>query len=183
MIRAIALALAAGLAAAFVLTPAVSPAAAQGNQQGAGLTVPNLTGSLLQGQQSVGELTDGSVTITRLQERGGQLVASGTLTGTALGQPVTQQFTDVPLALVDPNGGACDILNLDLGPIDLDLLGLVVDLAPVSLDVTALPGPNNLLGNLLCAVTGLLDQDPTGGLGGVLNQLLSIINRLLGGQA
>ncbi|WP_205829549.1 hypothetical protein [Microbacterium sp. MEC084] len=54
---------------------------------------------------------------------------------------------------------ACDILTLDLGPLHLDLLGLVVDLAPVNLDVTAQPGAGNLLGNLLCAVAGLLDRD------------------------
>ena len=48
-------------------------------------------------------------------------------------------------------------------------------------DVTALPGPGKLLGNLLCAVAGLLDQNPAGALNGILNELLGIINRLLGG--
>jgi len=47
--------------------------------------------------------------------------------------------------------------------------------------VTAVPGPGKLLGNLLCAVAGLLNQGPTGSLNGILNDLLGIINRLLGG--
>lgn len=73
---------------------------------------------------------------------------------------------------------ACDVLNLDLGPLHLDLLGLVVDLAPVVLDITAVPGPGNLLGNLLCAVVSLLDFP---GLLGVISQILDAINQILGG--
>jgi hypothetical protein len=38
-------------------------------------------------------------------------------------------------------------------------------------------GPGNLLGNLLCAVAGLLDG---GGPGNLLNNLLRNINRILG---
>jgi hypothetical protein len=57
----------------------------------------------------------------------------------------------------------CDILNLSLGPIELDLLGLVVALdncegGPVTVDITAEPGPGNLLGNLLCGLGGLFDD-------------------------
>ena len=73
---------------------------------------------------------------------------------------------------------ACDVLNLDLGPLHLDLLGLVVDLAPVVLDITAVPGPGNLLGNLLCAVVSLLDFP---GLLGVIGQILDAVNQILGG--
>jgi hypothetical protein len=124
--------------------------------------------------------TEGEVVITRINSQAGQLVADGTLTGTLTdGQAVTQQFRNVPLAIT--SGAVCEILTLDLGPIDLDLLGLVVNLSAVELDVTAESGPGNLLGNLLCAVAGLLDQGGDGGPNGILNQLLSIINRLLNG--
>jgi hypothetical protein len=68
---------------------------------------------------------------------------------------------------------ACGILHLDLGPLFLDLLGLQVDLSEVILDIAAQPGPGNLLGNLLCAVTGLLDSP--GGLARLLNQILGIL--------
>ena len=51
----------------------------------------------------------------------------------------------------------CDILHLNLGPLDLDLLGLVIHLDEVVLDIVAESGAGNLLGNLLCAVAGLLD--------------------------
>jgi len=68
--------------------------------------------------------------------------------------------------------GACDILNLSLGPVDLTLLGLNVHLddcdnGPVTVDITAVPG-GGLLGNLLCGLTDSLNLN--------LNQ----VTRLLG---
>jgi hypothetical protein len=69
----------------------------------------------------------------------------------------------------------CDILHLVLAPLDLDLLGLQVHLSRVVLNIIAVSGAGNLLGNLLCAVTGLLD----GGLGGTLGRLVNLLNRVL----
>jgi hypothetical protein len=70
---------------------------------------------------------------------------------------------------------SCDILHLVLAPLDLDLLGLQVHLDKVVLDIVAATGAGNLLGNLLCAVTGLLDGGPLAGLLGQLNTLLNQI--------
>jgi hypothetical protein len=42
----------------------------------------------------------------------------------------------------------CAVLHLVLGPVHLDLLGLVVDLNKIVLDLTAIPG--TLLGNIFC---------------------------------
>jgi hypothetical protein len=70
----------------------------------------------------------------------------------------------------------CDILNLVLGPLDLDLLGLQVHLDRVVLNIVAESGAGKLLGNLLCAVAGLLD----GGLGGLLGRLTNLLNQILG---
>jgi hypothetical protein len=67
---------------------------------------------------------------------------------------------------------SCDILNLDLGPLHLDLLGLVVDLNEVVLTITGATGAGNLLGSLLCAITGLLNP-----LGDLL-QLTDLLNQL-----
>lgn len=70
----------------------------------------------------------------------------------------------------------CDILNLVLGPLDLNLLGLRVQLDTVRLDITAESGPGNLLGNLLCAVAGLLDfPNLTGVLTNILNAILGAL--------
>jgi hypothetical protein len=73
-------------------------------------------------------------------------------------------------------GGSCDVLHLVLGPLDLDLLGLKVHLDKVVLNIDADRGPGNLLGNLLCAVAGLLDD----GLSGALGRLTRLLNRILG---
>lgn len=81
----------------------------------------------------------------------------------------------------------CDILNLSLGPIDLDLLGLVVILdncegGPVTVDITAVPGEGNLLGNLLCNLAGLLDSPATDltALMNAFNPVAQAIRRLTG---
>ncbi|HEV2873551.1 MAG TPA: hypothetical protein VGW14_00260, partial [Thermoleophilaceae bacterium] len=72
-----------------------------------------------------------------------------------------------------PIPGACEILNLVLRPIHLDLLGLVVRTSRIQVRIDAVPGPGNLLGNLLCAITGLLDPRAT-----AANQLVPALNAI-----
>ena len=107
----------------------------------------------------------------------GQLVANGTLTGTltdpaGAAQQVSQQVA-LPVDTAQSTG-SCQILDLVLGPLDLDLLGLVVHLDTVHLNITAQQGPGNLLGNLLCAVAGLLNGPANN------NALLNLLNQILG---
>jgi hypothetical protein len=147
----------------------------------------NKHGASLSGivQQTIGtNVIDAVVRITKisLAENGGLLV-SGIISGTANGTAFIQAITDVPAELIRggvgtmQGGGACDILALDLGPLHLDLLGLVVDLAPVVLDIVAQTGSGNLLGNLLCAVVRLLDGP---GVFAAIGNLLDQINAILG---
>ena len=70
-----------------------------------------------------------------------------------------------------PAAAVCDILHLVLGPLDLNLLGLRIQLNRVVLDITAITGA--LLGDLLCAISGLLN-------GGLLGQLRDLLNQILG---
>jgi hypothetical protein len=142
------------------------------------------TGTLLQSIPVQGSLPGGGtfqglLTITQLAFQNGQLLATGVLTGTATQgttvTQITQNFTNVPINLTS-SGGQCQILFLDIQPIFLDLLGLQLSLSRITLDLTAVQGPGNLLGNLLCALVGLLDQGgPLSGIENLLNQ----INRLL----
>lgn len=67
------------------------------------------------------------------------------------------------------------ILNLRLGSLDLKLLGLRVQLSQVNLDITAVPGSSNLIGNLLSQVAKLLD-----GNGNALGKLADLLNDILG---
>lgn len=166
------LALSALLALAFVLPTAASAARPATN----GL----LTDIPVVGELANGEAFTGTVTIDEITRVGDQLLFSGTVadaTGAVVGT-----FEDV-VGILTPGGGAarCDILFLDLGPIFLDVLGLQIDLSQIVLDIDAVPGAGNLLGNLLCAVAGLLDGGLFGGgLGNLLDRLLGIINNLLG---
>ena len=82
--------------------------------------------------------------------------------------------TDVLVRLPLTASGTCDILHLELGPLDLDLLGLVVHLDKIVLDIDAESGPGNLLGNLLCGIAGLLDSDAT------LSAVARLLNQLIG---
>jgi len=105
----------------------------------------------------------------------GQLSAVGQLTGTLTNTltGATQTVNQLVTIPVTAAAGTCQILHLELGPLDLNLLGLMVHLDKVVLDITAQSGPGNLLGNLLCSVAHLLDSNGSGqGLVSVLNQLL-----------
>jgi hypothetical protein len=95
-----------------------------------------------------------------------------------LNQAVFIPLTSSP-ALI---GASCNILNLALGPLDLNLLGLQVELddcsgGPVTVDVTATPG-SGLLGDLLCSLANVLNN-PTQSLA-ILRQIIALIGSLLG---
>lgn len=99
---------------------------------------------------------------------------SGVFTDTATPANVTR-FTTQLLGAT----GSCTILHLELGPLDLNVLGLMVHLDKVVLDITAQSGSGNLLGNLLCAVAHLLDDGPFNTILADLTDLLNQIFRIL----
>jgi hypothetical protein len=141
-------------------------------------TIP-VTGTLANGNGAV----DGTMNIQRFATQNGDLVALGTFTGTvtnASGQVLSSGSQQVAVPVdVAASGGSCQILDLVLAPLDLDLLGLQVHLDQVHLNITAQQGPGNLLGNLLCAVAGLLDG-PANPVGALLDQLVALLNQILG---
>jgi hypothetical protein len=85
----------------------------------------------------------------------------------------------------------CPVLHLVLGPVNLNLLGLVVTLGggslanqPIVLDITAVSGSGNLLGNLLCGVSNLLNGTGVTPLTSSLTAgLLNLVNTLLNAPA
>jgi hypothetical protein len=100
------------------------------------------------------------VTITGVTVQNGQLLANGLIGSQAFQTPLTIG--------AQQTGAACPILDLSLGPIDLNLLGLRVLTSPICLEVTAFEG-GGLLGDLLCSVANLLAADTP--LSDVLTQL------------
>lgn len=110
----------------------------------------------------------------------GTLQATGLLTGTltdANGSTLGTVSRTATIPVNTTNAAAapagCGILNLVLGPLNLNLLGLVVTLNQVHLTITAVPGAGNLLGNLLCSVVGLLNG------GGTLSEISALLNSIL----
>ena len=153
-------------ASALATTAAAAPAPALSTSA----LTQSVTGTLADGTGSVA----GTVAVTGFTVVNGVVNAVATFTGSvtdAAGNTVTgtQQIL-IPLTQAS---GSCTILHLDLGPLDLNLLGLMVHLNEVVLDITAQSGPGNLLGNLLCAVAHLLDSNGTAtAVANLLNQLL-----------
>jgi hypothetical protein len=123
----------------------------------------------------------GTFTPSSFSSQDGNLVATGVLTGTVTdtaGNTVgnVTQTVDAPVTIA---AATCQVLNLVLGPLHLDLLGLVVDLNQVHLVITAVQAAGNLLGNLLCAIVHLLDGTPTaGGLAALLNAILALLGQV-----
>jgi hypothetical protein len=167
---------------ALCATVAIAPATA-GAQEPAGLTqVVPVTGKSKSGKQFAG-----TYAIDRFRASNGKLVAVGTLRGRLGQRRVTERLVTLPAALsappaaaqLPPIPNACEILNLVLGPINLDLLGLVIRTNRINLRIDAVPGPGNLLGNLLCAITGLLDPQatPARQQAPALNAILALVPR------
>ncbi|MFD0524412.1 hypothetical protein [Paractinoplanes durhamensis] len=123
----------------------------------------------------------GTFTPTTFTTQGDKVLATGVLTGTVSdvsGAPIGEVTRTVSMP-VTVAAVTCQVLNLVLGPLHLDLLGLVVDLNQVHLVITAVQAAGNLLGNLLCAITHLLDGTPTaGGLAALLNAILALLGQL-----
>ena len=90
---------------------------------------------------------------------------------------------DIPFAApaeisVEQDDGSVTILDVRLGRVDLDLLGLHVDLAPVALEVVATPGEGQVLGNVL---TELLTTDPDAALDALAGPLNEAFATAVGG--
>jgi hypothetical protein len=160
-------------------------------QPAAALSAP-VTGSFTDASGGQGVFS-GTFTPTKFTApNANQVLATGTLTGTLTDSTGTVLGTvtktvssplDTSSSATATPAVACQILDLRIAPINLNLLGLVVHTDTIHLNITAQSGPGNLLGNLLCAVAGLLNGG--GGLGGLgatlsnlLNQIIAILNGL-----
>ena len=178
-------ALAAVAAFALLLVGGAGPAAAQGTSTKLAKTV-KMTGKAKNGKKFTG-----TYTIQRFATKSGKVYAVGKVKGRFKGKRVTKrnvfapvsiarqgaQASQVPPAPIPPSPNACQILRLDVGPIFLDLLGLRVRTLPINALIEGVRGPGNLLGNLLCGITGILD--PQAATPAAPSQLAQVLNALL----
>jgi hypothetical protein len=186
----------------FAATTLALPALADDENNGRGRARGNLaipvTGGTAGSEQlgiPAGSAFTGTFYVQRFIADGGKLWALGTLVGTAAGKDIVvngvqaeTQAASLPTTASAAVPGApegfqlaqapCPILNLTIGPINLNVLGLVVSIPnPIVVNIVAQPGPGNLLGNLLCAIAGLLNQTPT--TNQLLQQIANLLNQIL----
>lgn len=192
-LRVISLAVLLALLSAVVVAPLAGAHHKPGHAQG--ISFP------IEGEGTITEVTDpalgvtegdvarleGTLTVKKFEVQDGTIVAIGTLSGQILDEAgnviSTVEDLAVELPLISLSGqeqnGVCPILELTLGPLDLDLLGLHVHLDTVHLVIEAHPGEGQLLGNLLCAIVGLFDAGaPTNIIKDLLNTLLDLLEWL-----
>lgn len=151
-------------------------ASAAGHQQsGSALVIP---------VTAPGGAFTGTFTLSSFAIQNGQLVANGIVTGTDangvshFGTVTTPVSSTKSTAAPTAAAAVCSILHLVLGPINLNVLGLQVTTNQIVLDISAIPGAGNLLGNLLCDVANLLNNNPTQTLVNLLNQIIAILQGL-----
>jgi hypothetical protein len=141
------------------------------------------------GTTASGDSVTGTFTPLGFTNRNGNLRARGIVTGVVHQAGPNTTFTAIrTVRVLTANGtdvsnaraaAVCQILRLRLGPIRLNLLGLRIRTNVIRVRIVAVPGPGNLLGNLLCAIAGLLDPPTTPAqLAEVTTLLQRVLNRL-----
>jgi hypothetical protein len=155
----------------FASPASAAPTSTRGN---VGTLTSQVTGTFTDANGQAGTFT-GTFTPSRFGVAGHQVQSTGVLAGNLVSADGTTRSVSQPatFAVTQLNPVGCQVLDLVLGPLDLNLLGLVVHLDRVHLNITAVPGAGNLLGNLLCAIVGLLNGP------GALAQLSALLNQIL----
>jgi hypothetical protein len=137
----------------------------------------------------------GTLSIERFAVRGSSVVAVGMVTGAVTdgsGTPIGSVLVGkVELPVLVGAGAAraaatpsavitqatCQVLHLDIGAINLNLLGLQFATAPITIDLAA--DDAEVLGQLICTALELVGN--VVGLVDILNQILGLLTGLLGG--
>jgi hypothetical protein len=173
------------LSALAIAALAFAPMSAEARSHKSFKDIP-VSGPVLENQMLTGQNFNGVMTIYGFYHEDGQLWAAGVVNGMINGMPVATAARapvtgGTGMGIMQQHRGSCQILFLEIGPIYLDLLGLVVQVDQITIEIEAQRGPGRLLGNLLCAVAGLLDG--VGGGGGpltpLLNQLVTLLNQII----
>jgi hypothetical protein len=160
---------------------APSASAAPKADPSVGTLTSTVTGTFTDAAGQAGTFT-GNFTPSQFADGGQNVTSTGLLTGTLTDSTgATQNVSQTQTFAVQDilPAASCQVLDLNLAPLDLNLLGLVVHLDRVHLNITAVPGAGNLLGNLICALTGLLDGAGTlAQISALLNQILALLGLL-----
>lgn len=155
----------------------LTPIRAQ-NVKGTGLVLNSVTGLSLPLIGSLGDVTINQAEITNLalvENTVGQIVglqADGVLqlTGGLLGSNVVTQNFNTTVSVTSSGPGQCDVVALDLAPIDINALVAQVDVPAATFDAKG----SGALGSLLCNLGQLLNP-VTQGVRGVVQAINQLI--------
>lgn len=173
------------LVAAVCAALLIVPVAASAQSTATPVSVSSFKNVPVTGTAGNGKSFTGHYNVTQFVARNGKTYALGTLTGKVGNRTVKRSNVAIPVSMGSGSStpltahaaATCQILNLVLGPLHLNLLGLHVDLNQVVLNITGVTGTGQLLGNLLCGVANLLNPGlPAGQLAGLLNILQQVLN-------
>jgi hypothetical protein len=175
-----------------VASPTVVPQASVGEQAssmrvqapppGSGLVLESLTGITLPLVGSLGDIVVDQVVLTNftlIENTVGQIIGlevTGTIEGvlTATGVQISEDFTS-SVMVTSSGPGQCNLVTVDLGPLNIDALGLVtVDVPEASLTGKG----SGAVGSLLCNLGNLLGGLLGGaipGVGGIVNGINNLI--------
>lgn len=134
-------------------------------------------GVLSRGSRTLGSAIAGEVTWPVAVRVGGQVFASGAVRTPGTPMPVAwspDARSEFGLLRVQE---ACQVVDLALGPVNVDVLGVQIALSPVTFNLSGVTGTP--LGDLVCAVSDLLGN--VAGLVNLLNSVLGLLTGLLGG--
>jgi hypothetical protein len=186
------------LLAVVCVSALIVPVGAGAQTSSSGIPSASLTHIPISGVAKNHKKFKGHFAVDRFVTRNGKTFAVGTLTGRLGGRRINRSNVAIPARVANGSilgtaraTASCPVLHLVLGPVNLNLLGLVVKLGggtlanqPIVLDITAVSGSGNLLGNLLCGVSNLLNGTGVTGLtSGLTAGLLNLVNTLLSNPA
>jgi hypothetical protein len=156
----------------------------------------------LTGTGNGGVTFNGTVAVRRfVQQNDGQVFAIGAVSGSLSGpagpigtavylpaafpvevgngliHPASLSTRDYGARMILAQASTCGVLHVELGAVNLNLLGVVVATSPVTIDINGDTG--GPLGNLVCAILAVVNN--VAGLVNLLNSLLGVVTGLLGG--
>jgi len=155
-----------------------SSATGQSSERRTSAARPAVTGAFIDTADGRGTFS-GNLAFARFEARQGFLVAIGTLTGTladSTGDIVGRVSKEVEMPVVVMTA-TCELLHLDLEPLDVDLLGQQVHLEKGALGITTRDGTGRGFGNLLCSTARLRATATPETLATNLNAVLSAMER------
>jgi hypothetical protein len=137
-----------------------------------------VTGMLSRGGRTIGSAVIAEVTWPVAVKVGGQVLASGRVRGSGAPTPISwSRDTGSSFRMFTVQAETCQVVDVALGAVNVDVLGAALALSPVTLNLSGVVG--TALGDLICEASELLGN--VAALVGVLNGILSLLTGLLGG--